>query len=204
MRNFQLFFLILVFVNHCDSIEKAKPIPVRQNTPSTRNTLESEDTLRTRGLKMEYFDLKTLPPSNSVSFYEFQEKNHTGLGVLKQGYSFNLVSWMRTEDFGIRCTLITSKAPEKSLNTVSEADYVNFINTELKKIVPALFKDKNMVNALLDALKKPDHYTYYPDSKSYSVQADHPDYDEISILAERILYKDLCIVIVARGIDTSW
>ena len=206
MYKFNLLTLILILTSFCSFKEdkKTPTIPIEQTTPSTVSTLEKEDTLGPRELKMEYFDLRTLPPSQSVSFYEFQEKNNTGLGVLKQGYSFNLVSWMRTEDFGIRCVLMTSKAPEKFLNTVSEADYVNFINTEITKVVPALFKDKNVVNAIMDALKKPDHYTYYPKTKSYSVYAEHSDYDEITIAAEWLFLKDLHIVIVARGIDTSW
>lgn len=206
MYKFNLLTFILILTSFCSSKkEKNTPIsPIQQTTPSTVSTLKKEDTLAPRELKMEYFDLRTLPPSQSVSFYEFQAKNNTGLGVLKQGYSFNLVSWMRTEDFGIRCVLMTSKAPEKFLNTVSEADYVNFINTEINKVVPALFKDKNVVNAIMDALKKPDHYTYYPKTKSYSVYAEHSDYDEITIAAEWLFSKDLHIVIVARGIDTSW
>ena len=204
--NLLTLILISTLTSFCSSKKEKStpPSPVKQTTSSTVPTFEKEDTLGPQELKMEYFDLRTLPPSQSVSFYEFQENNNTGLGVLKQGYSFNLVSWMRTEDFGIRCVLMTSKAPEKYLNTVGEADYVKFINAEIKKVVPALFKDKNVVNAIMDALKKPDHYTYYPKTKSYSVYAEHSDYYEITVAAEWLFLKDLHIAIVARGNDTSW
>lgn len=204
--NLLTLILSLTLTSFCSSKKEKStpPSPVKLTTSSTIPTFEKEDTLGPKELKMEYFDLRTLPPSQSVSFYEFQEENNTGLGVLKQGYSFNLVSWMRTEDFGIRCVLMTSKAPEKYLNTVSEDDYVKFINAEIKKVVPALFKDKNVVNAIIDALKKPDHYTYYPKTKSYNLYAEHNDYDEITIAAEWLFLKDLHIAIVARGIDTSW
>ncbi len=204
--NLLTLILISTLTSFCSSNKEKStpPSPVKQTTSSTVSTLEKEDTLGPKELKIEYFDLRTLPPSQSISFYEFQEENNTGLGVLKQGYSFNLVSWMRTEDFGIRCVLMTSKAPEKFLNTVSEADYVKFINAEIKKVVPALFKDKNVVNAIMDALKKPDHYTYYPKTKSYNLYAEHNDYDEITIAAEWLFLTNLHIAIVARGNDTSW
>lgn len=162
------------------------------------------DTIKKVELKAEYFDLKTLPPSKSISFYEFQDKNNIGVGVLKQGYTFNLVSWIRAEDFGISCVFITSKSPEKMLLTTSKEEYIDFLSSELANIIPSVFKDKNIVNALLDAIKKPVNYDYYPETKNYILHAEHSDYDYIDISAKPMFFKDLYIKISAGGTDTSW
>lgn len=204
MHSKKILSLLFVATTFCSSQESSKIHEQSQPAlePKEQKT-KHVDSDKTIGLKPEYFDLKTLPISKSVSFYEFQPKNNVGLGILKQGYSFNLTSWVRTEDFGIKCVFMTSKAPEKILDTVSEEDYIKFLRSEISDIIPSIFKDKNIVNSVLKAIMS-SNYDYYPKTKSYVLQAEHSDYDYISINVERMFFKDLYISIVAGGTDTSW
>ncbi|PSR56111.1 hypothetical protein AHMF7605_22700 [Adhaeribacter arboris] len=146
-------------------------------------------------------NLSYLKNKQEIIYFNYDELNKRGNGILKNRYIFQVKPWNNEDEYGITFVSLTTNSKKEILgNEAKVSEYKAYLEAEIRMLTKILLKDKIAIQVIESSIASKKG-KFNLKNGIYSLITDGGNYDEISVQVMHFDYYSDLITISCRAVN---
>jgi hypothetical protein len=168
---------------------------------SHRNRLDKNYHFQGSISPKEIIDLSYLKQKSELLFFNWNQAQKTGAGVLNNDYVIQSSSWLNESEYGVKMVCLTTNAKKEILGNEDKAsEYVLYLEKEIISLSRLLLKDKEAVKAIESGISSRKG-KFNIDKGTYVLITDTERYTEVSAQVLHFDFHSDLITVTCRVVN---